>query len=136
MIPKLKTVAYLPACGVEPYSDIESVQYQNGALVVVLACSLNKNRNVEGIRLRFPRPAGFRLLDEADLARYWSSQDFTRGSHLLEVAEGGWAAEENQLEGSAIRRREWLALTGNACVNIFCSSEPEISSISWPLEDA
>jgi len=130
----LKADAYLPANGVESYSDIDSVQYRDGALVVVLACTINENRNIEGVSLRFPGATGFRLLDELDLARYWLSNEFTRGSYLLEVADGGWAAEETELQGYERPRREWLALTGNACINVFCASEPEVSKISWPFE--
>jgi hypothetical protein len=132
----LKAKAYLPADGIEPYSDIESVQYQDGALVVVLACKLNENRNIEGVRIAFPSATGFRLLDELDLARYWLSKEFTRGSYLLEVADGGWAAEETELQGYERPRREWLALTGNACVNVFCDTEPQVCEVSWPFEDA
>jgi hypothetical protein len=130
----LKAKAYLPVDGVEPYSDIESVQYQDGALVIVLACTLSGSRNVEGVSLRFSGATGFRLLDELDLARYWLSKDFTRGSYLLEVTDGGWAAEETELQGYDRPRREWLALTGNACVSVFCASEPEVSRVSWPFE--
>lgn len=132
----LKAQAYLSADGIEPYSDIESVQYQNGALVVVLACALNDGRNIEGIRITFSGATGFRLLDELDLARYWLSKEFTRGSYLLEVTGGGWAAEETELQGYEKLRREWLALTGNACVNVFCEAEPQVSEVSWPFEGA
>jgi hypothetical protein len=130
----LNAFAYLPANGVEPCSDIESAQYENGAFVVVLACSLDESRNVEGISLTFPNVTGFRLLDELDLARYWLSNDFARGSYLLEVTDGGWAAEETELQGYKRPRREWLAVTGNACVSVFSTSEPEISPLSWSLE--
>lgn len=130
----LKAVAFLPTDGVEPNSDIESLQFQDGALVVVLACSLNEHRHIEGVSIRFPSATGFRLLDELDLARYWSSKDFARGSYLLEVTDGGWASEETELQGYARPRREWLALTGNACVSVFCDSAPEISHVSWPFD--
>jgi hypothetical protein len=130
----LKAFAYLPANGVEPYSDIESCRYEDGAFVVVRACSLDDSRSVRGVSFKFSNVAGFRLLDELDLARYWLSNEFARGSYLLEVTDGGWAEEETELQGYERPRREWLAVTGNACVSVFSTSEPEISFLSWPHE--
>jgi len=127
----LKTQAYLPAHGVQPDSDLESLQYKDGILTIVLACSLHQHGNIHGISLTFPDVAGFRLLDEVDLARYWPSSGFVQGSHLLEVIDGGWSAEQNMLQGYESRRREWLAVTGNACVSVFCISEPAVSHCSW-----
>lgn len=132
----LKSFAYLPTNGVDPNSDIESCRYEDGALIVVLACFLDDSRNVAGVSLKFSNVTGFRLLDELDLARYWLSNDFARGSYLLEVTNGGWAEEETELQGYERTRREWLAVTGNACVSVFSSSEPEISPRSWRLEGA
>lgn len=132
----LKAQAYLQANGIEPYSDVESVEYKDGAVVVVLACSLNDKRHIEGVRVTFPSTTGFRMLDELDLARYWLSKEFTRGSYLLEVTDGGWAAEETELQGYERPRREWLALTGNACVSVFCDVEPQVSEVSWLFEGA
>ena len=127
----LKTLAYLPAHGVQPDSDLESLQYKDGILTIVLACSLDQHGNVHGISLTFQDVAGFRLLDEVDLARYWPSSGFVEGSHLLEVIDGGWSAEQNMVQGYESRRREWLAVTGNACVSVFCISEPAVSHGSW-----
>ena len=127
----LKTLAYLPAHGVQPDSDLESLQYKDGILTIVLACSLDQHENIHGISLTFQDVAGFRLLDEVDLARYWPSSGFVEGSHLLEVIDGGWSAEQNMVQGSESRRREWLAVTGNACVSVFCISEPAVSHGSW-----
>ena len=123
----LKALAYLPANGVEPYSDIESCRYKDGEFLVVFACSLDDSRNVKGTSLKFSNVTGFRLLDELDLARHWLSNDFARGSYLLEVTDGGWAEEEKRLQGYERPRREWLAVTGNACVSVFSTSEPEMS---------
>ena len=133
-IMSLKTVAYLPAHGVQPNSDLETLQYKECILTIVLACSLDQHGNVHGISLTFPAVAGFRLLDELDLARYWPASGFVQGSHLLEVIDGGWSAEQNVLQGYDSSRREWLAVTGNACVSIFCVDEPIVSHCSWPLQ--
>lgn len=131
----LKAQAYLSKNGVEHYSDIESIQYVNGALVVTLACSIEQNGNVKGITVRFPCVSGFRMFDALDLARYWASDGFSRGSYLLEVTDGGWTEEENVLQGFEQPRREWLVVTGNGCVNAFCSSEPELSDAAWKYAD-
>lgn len=126
-----KAAASLPAHGVAFGSDIESLHYKNGILTLVLACSLDQNNNIKGASLTFSDVSGFRFLDELDLARYWLSSDFTRGSYLLEVSDGGWALEENVQQGFDTVRREWLAVTGNACVSVFCQTEPEMADCSW-----
>jgi hypothetical protein len=129
----LKASAYLTPYGVEPYSDIESCRYEDGAFNVVLACSLDAGKNVVGMSLKFTNVTGFRLLDELDLARYWLSNKFERGSYLLEVSDGGWAAEETELQGFRNPRREWLVVTGNGCASVFSNAAPEITPLTWPL---
>lgn len=64
-----------------------------------------------GIEVRFSEATALRYLDEADLARYWTSADFPRGHHVLEVLEGGWSWEESELQGYPTQRREWLIAT-------------------------
>lgn len=123
--------AFTPATGVAYPSDIEAVDYRNGTLVVVVACSLDADRTVRGLRVTFARPAGFRLLDELGLHRYWMSVDWPRGSHVLEVTGDGWAAEEKALAGFDTTRREWLVVTGNACVSVFCAEEPVVAETTW-----
>lgn len=123
--------AFTPATGVATGSDIEAVDYRDGTLVVVVACSLDEDGTVRGQNVTFVRPAGFRLLDELDLHRYWMAGDWPRGSHVLEVTDGGWAAEENVLQGFDTARREWLVVTGNACVSVFCENEPVVAEAAW-----
>jgi len=130
----LKARAFDPEAGIEYTSDVESLEYIAGNVKVVVACSLNDLGNVNGIEVIFPKATGFRLLDELDLARYWLSNDFPRGCHVLKVDSGGWSDEENKLQGFETKRCEWLVVTGNACVSIFCESEPEIKNVTWKLE--
>jgi hypothetical protein len=130
-INSFKARAHLPPDGVELNSNVASLEYVDGALVVVLACSIDQEKNVKGMKLTFSEASGFRLLDESALARYWAATDFPWGVHLLEVTDGGWGAEENALQGLEAPRREWLVITGNACVNVYCSSEPEVVHTSW-----
>ena len=69
--------------GVVPFnSDVESVDYRDGGLVVVLACAMDPDQTVHGMRVTFKDVTGFRLLDEFDQARYWMSEGFPRGSHV------------------------------------------------------
>jgi hypothetical protein len=122
---------FTPATGVAYTSDVEAVDYRDGMLVVAVACGLDADRTVRGLRVTFTRPAGFRLLDELDLHRYWMTVDWPRGSHVLEVTGGGWAKEEDALQGFDTIRREWLVVTGNACVSVFCAEQPLVAETSW-----
>lgn len=127
----IKTQAFSETSGVDPFSDIESLQYLDGAVVVVIACSIDQARHVHGLKVTFLRVTGFRLLDELDLARYWISPDFIRGSHVLEVEDDGWSAEESRLQTFDTVRREWLVVSCNACASVFCANAPQIERISW-----
>ena len=129
----LKARAYLPSSGVQSNSDIASVSYADGTLIVLIACSREQN-DVSGLKITFPDVDGFRLLDEVDLVRYWNSSDFPCGSHLLEVLTGGWGMEENTLQGFEHTRREWLVVTGNACLSAFCQAEPELAEATWKFQ--
>jgi len=110
------------------------VEYIDGRLVVVVACSSDENRQVSGIKVTFPRVTGFRLLDELDLARYWIAKDFPSGSHVLEVKGGGWSSEEDMFQTFETARREWLVVSGNACVSVFCRAEPKITELNWEFK--
>jgi len=123
--------AFTPATGVAFTSDVEAVDYRDGTLVVLVACSLGEGGTVYGLRVTFAQPGGFRLLDELDLQRYWTAGDRPRGSHVLEVTAGGWGAEEGTLQGFDTACREWLIVTGNACVSVFCADEPAVAETEW-----
>ncbi|NBV19398.1 hypothetical protein [Janthinobacterium sp.] len=125
--------ARLPSNGIHPGSDIDSISYVDGTLAVLLACS-GKQDDIGGMRINFPGVDGFRLLDEPNLVRYARSPGFPRGSHLLEVLAAGWGAEENALQGFECARREWLVVTGNACLSVFCLAEPELAEETWKFE--
>jgi hypothetical protein len=128
---QIETRPFAPTNGVHFGSDVESLSYLDGNLDVILACSQNEEGIIHGLKVHFAQPSGFRLLDELDLARYWMSKSFARGSHVLEVKNGGWSAEEDVLQSFETERREWLVVSGNACVSVFCSLEPELMNISW-----
>ena len=118
--------------GVVPFSsDVESVDYRDGALVVVLACAMDPDQTVHGLRVTFKDVTGFRLLDEFDLARYWLSEGFPRGSQVMEVTASGWSAEEDAMQGLEKKRREWLVASGNASVSVFCATEPTLVGTMW-----
>lgn len=126
-----KAQVYYPCSEIAPNSDIESINYANDKLVIRLARSVDDQENVHGLTVTFREVTGFRLLDEADLVRYWTSNNCPGNSHLLEVTNGGWAAEENFHQGYELTRREWLVITGNRCINVFCFLEPEWSNTKW-----
>jgi hypothetical protein len=125
--------AFSPADAVPCNADVESVDYRDGALVVVLACAVGPDRTVHGLRVTFQDATGFRLLDESGLARYRMSDGFPRGSHVMEVTAGGWSAEEDALQGLEKKRREWLVASGNASVSVFCATEPTLTGTMWKV---
>lgn len=109
-------------------SDIHSVHYDGSLVVQVL-----RNRNASsGIEITFSTAYGFRLLDELALAHYWVADDFPSGYPVLEVLDGGWAQEEDQRLGHVEVQREWIIVTGGACVSIFSPVAPTILEGQWP----
>jgi hypothetical protein len=116
--------------GVNWGSDVESLQYLGGNLAITLVCS-GEDGIIQGLKVNFSQPTGFRLLDELSLARYWVSGGFARGSYVLEVEKGGWSTEEDDLQSFETERREWLVVSGNACVSVFCLQDPELQDLSW-----
>ncbi|MRT29776.1 hypothetical protein [Herbaspirillum sp. CAH-3] len=129
--------ALLPASGVQSNSDISSLVLDaQGELVVNVACSSDGDM-VRGIRIVFQAPvAGFRFLDGLDLHRYVHTKGFPRGTHLIEVIDGGWLSEEKLLQDSELDAREWMVVTGNGCLSVFSSEEPQCSEITWAAEGA
>jgi len=127
--------ACLPASGVQSNSDISSLALDtHGELVVTVACSMDGDI-VRGLRIVFPPPvAGFRFLDRTDLYRYVHSEGFPFGTHLIEVTDGGWLSEESRLQGLELDGREWMVVTGNGCLSVFSSEEPQCSEIGWAVE--
>ena len=111
-------------------SDVASLNFNDAGLFIRVACDLVGD-TVQGLDVVFRHASAFRLLDELDLARYWTSAHFPRGFHVLEVEEGGWLDEESQLQGYVNPRREWLIVTGNKCVSVFCSKAPIVEDASW-----
>lgn len=126
----IETRPFSPTNGIQWGSDVESLQYLGDNLAITLACSA-EDGIVQGLKVNFSQPTGFRLLDELSLARYWVSGGFSRGSHVLEVKKGGWSTEEDVLQSFETERREWLVVSGNACVSVFCLHEPELQDLSW-----
>jgi hypothetical protein len=128
---RLKAFPFTPLVGVHWGSDIESLFSSSNGLAITVARELDESGNVQGLKILFDQASAFRLLDEVDLARYWVSEGFARGSHVLEVFEGGWSDEESQLQGYETQRREWLIVTGNSCVSVFSSGEPQVEMVTW-----
>lgn len=128
---RLKTVPFGPSSEVHWGSDVTTLNFSKSDLVVRVASTLDATGLIHGLEVIFSDASAFRYLDELDLARYWTSEGFVRGFHVLEVTEGGWAHEEAELQGYSTPRREWLVVTGNGCVSVFAPTEPQVNAISW-----
>ncbi|RYD82424.1 MAG: hypothetical protein EOP84_09425 [Verrucomicrobiaceae bacterium] len=128
---RLKTISFGEPSEVHWGSDVADLSFSQNGLVVRISCDVEATGLVHGLEVAFSDASAVRYLDELDLARYWTSEDFVRGFHVLEVAEGGWSAEEDQLQGFATPRREWLVVTGNGCVSVFARTEPHVHAASW-----
>ncbi len=109
-------------------SDIARVSFNGRALVVVVAQATAGAGKFAGTQYTFDEVSGFRLLDESDLVRYWRSDGYPGHHHLYFVEAGGWAEEQFNLEGVTEKRREWLVVTGNGCLNVFAHDAPGIVS--------
>lgn len=131
---RLKAIAFGPIVGAPLESDIKSLSFDGATLLITVACELDKSGHVRGLEIEFDCATAFRYLDEADLARYWVSKEYPRGSYVLEVQEGGWSEEENELQQFDFQRREWLVGTGNGCVSVFCPNDPQIKTKMWQRE--
>lgn len=132
--PQLKTKPFDDAREVRSESDIADLSFASSGLKIDVALELREGDQVHGLRVSFSDACAVRYLDEADLARYWTSSGFVRGHCVLEVTEGGWSDEENEFQGFATSRREWLIVTGNGCVSVFAASEPSIKEHVWPRD--
>jgi hypothetical protein len=128
---RLKTLPYSAPAEVHWGSDVESLSFSSRGLNVRIAREINGDGQVRGLDVTFSDASAFRYLDELDLARYWSSEDFVRGYPVLEVHEGGWCDEEAALQQYQNRRREWLLVTGNGCVSVFAPSDPTVRESEW-----
>ncbi|MGJ4748487.1 hypothetical protein ACQV5M_19155 [Leptospira sp. SA-E8] len=122
---QLETKPFDASTTVDHGSDIAEVHFVGGRLEVVVASSRVSEGCFKGLRITFSKACDFRMLDEADLARYWASPGFRRGHHILSVIGGGWRAEESTLQGFAHNEGdEWLIVTGNRCLSVFSSNAP------------
>lgn len=125
----LKTKPFGKAQRLQHNSDIAGMRLRGLALTVWVASAESAGEE-NGLEIVFHEVAGFRLLDESDLSSYWISPQFTRGFHVVEVESGGWSDEEQQRQGLANQRREWLVVTGNGCVSVLCATEPKLRELS------
>ena len=126
---QFKTQPTSPITKVEPESDIQSVKFNHRKLVVSIAKARLPSGQVTGLAVIFQNVRGFRYLDESDLARYWTSTDFSRGFHVLRVEAGGWVTEENNLQGYTAFNNEWLIVTGNGCLSVFTNDVPSYKDV-------
>lgn len=130
----IRTVPIAPALAVPSESDIASVRFNGQSLSIAVAREPLEGDRFRGLRVTFQSVQGFRFLDESDLAQYWVAPGFVHGHHVLLVTSGGWGAEEDLRQGLEVRRREWLVVTGNLCLNVFASEDPQIDEGVYDAE--
>jgi len=132
---QLETQPFDAPTAVDHGSDIAEVHFVGGRLEILVASSSAGEGRFNGLRITFPMACEFRMLNEADLARYWGSPGFRRGHHVLSVASGGWRAEESSLQGfQSMRGNEWLIVTGNRCLSVLSSDAPQV--VKGEFDDA
>lgn len=127
----LKSLAFSALEEVHWGSDIENVHFDANGLIVVIAREHASDGRVHGLQVKFEEVAGFRYLDEVEIARYWASKGFISGHHVLEILEGGWSEEESATQGYVTQRREWLVVTGNGCISVFSKFEPVVEPVVY-----
>lgn len=120
--------------GVGDASDMAALAYDHQGLRVFVARERNEQDVVTGLEVVFSESQKFRCLDEADIRSYSSSPGFVRGYHVVEVLQGGWSAECDELMGYEIKYREWLVVTGNLCVSVLSEEEPVVRQAHWHFD--
>ena len=124
---QLETQPFDTPTTVDHGSDIAEVHFIGGRLEILVASSPAGEQRFNGLRISFPKACEFRMLDEANLARYWESPGFRRGHHVLSVTSGGWRAEESSLQGfQPSHGNEWLIVTGNRCISVLSPDAPQL----------
>lgn len=132
---QIETQPFDTRATVDHVSDVAEVHFAAGRLDILVASSPAGEERFNGLRGAFPEACGFRVLDEADLARYWASPGFRHGHHVLSVVSGGWRTEESTLQGLLRNEgNEWLIVTGNRCVSVLSSDAPQV--VAAEFDDA
>ena len=119
-----------PKCTLYPPSArykrvvVRSLWYGNDGLIIEV-----QGPGFVFARIVFPRPAGFRVLDERDLCEFWDAYH-TGNGWLYEVHEGGWQELESyrqHFNSSSFFTglREFLVVC-DTCVSVLAVEPPEI----------
>ncbi|MBK9176514.1 MAG: hypothetical protein IPM46_09285 [Flavobacteriales bacterium] len=126
--PKCKP--FLPAAKY-PRKAVRSVHYDGTDLSIEI-----QGEGFAFARVVFSNPAGFRVLDESDLAEFWNTYSEPNG-WLYEVEEGGWFELESNrpafnsstfLDGI----HEYLVVD-EICISVLCLQPPEIKNTGADL---
>jgi hypothetical protein len=114
-------------------ANIERLVFDATGLSITVVYALEIDSNQRGrVNIRFAGRTRHRVLEEVDLAAYWSSSAFASSHFVFEVFGGGWQAHDEQCEGvlSVARRefgvKEWLIRTSNFSAVVISSCMPEI----------
>ncbi len=120
--------------GVSYVCDIEAVIFDQHGLRIYVARGRNEQDIVSGLVVEFADANRFRCLDEVDISSYTGTPGFVFGYNVVEVFQGGWSAECDDLIGINYGRREWLVVTGNLCVSVLSEEEPRIRHERWHFD--
>jgi hypothetical protein len=112
-------------------ADIEHLQFGDGGLriIVVYAREFGKRGKVE---IAFFGRTRHRVLEEVDLAAYWSGSSFASSHLVFEVISGGWLSHDAQGEAvlsvAAVEpgAREWLVRTSNFSASVVSAAMPQV----------
>lgn len=140
IVGKMMESAYLveplgPPLSLESHTDLCDLAVGTSGLRIAVLVGRDDEENDQFVEVVFPTFRGFRYLDEGDLLRYWSSGMFDTSNYVVfEMKSGGWGRQEQRngmlnVTGAIGSYREWLIISGNACVNVIAQVEPLVRLI-------
>lgn len=124
-----------PPLSLTSHTNLTDLTVGYVGLRIAVLVGRDDDENDQFVEIVFPAFRGFRYLDEGDLLRYWRSGKFDTSNHVVfEMKSGGWAKQEERngmldVTAAVGNYREWLIVSGNACVNVIAQDEPLVRFI-------
>ncbi|MCC2960408.1 hypothetical protein LK540_08180 [Massilia sp. IC2-278] len=124
-----------PPLLLESHTDLCDLTVGLSGLRIAVLVGRDDMESDQFVEVVFPTFRGFRYLDEGDLLRYWRSGSFDTANYVVfELKSGGWGRQEERngmlnVTGAIGSYREWLVVSGNACVNVIAHIEPLVRCI-------
>ncbi|WP_052074391.1 hypothetical protein [Shewanella mangrovi] len=98
--------------------QLRALTYGAGSLDVALSVDQHN------VSVYFPNVIGCRLLDQSDLAEFWTVCSLSNG-WLFQISAGGWFEQESSRSGfmSSVHQQpnEYLMVTEHECVSVLMS---------------